>query len=133
MKKWLVPLVCCLALVAAGCGDDDDDDGGGSAATTEQPAKKPSGTGGAAAVVKVDMKNTTFVPMDVKVKVGGTIKWTNSDPFAHTVTKASGPGPKFDSKSVDGGGTFQQKFESPGKIDYVCTIHPNQTGTITVE
>ena len=31
------------------------------------------------------------------------------------------------------GDTFTQKFDAPGTIDYVCTIHPQQTGTITVE
>ena len=68
-----------------------------------------------------------------RVKAGGTITWTNEDSFAHTVTKGSGPGAKFDSGTVDGGGTFKHKFDTAGKIDYVCTIHPNQTGTITVE
>ncbi len=79
------------------------------------------------------MKDTRFVPMNVTVSVGGTIKWTNDDPIPHTVTKGSGPGPKFDSGTVDEGGTFEQKFDTAGTIDYVCKIHPNQTGSITVE
>jgi len=29
--------------------------------------------------------------------------------------------------------TFEQTFDAAGKVDYVCTIHPNQTGTVTVE
>ena len=138
MKKWLVLLMSCLALglVIGGCGSDDDDgDEGDNATTSEQPAEKPPAESGRAAKssLSVSMKDTKFVPMDVTVKKGGTIKWTNDDPFAHTVTKGSGPGPKFDSGSVDGGGTFTQKFDTAGKIDYLCTIHPNQTGTITVE
>ena len=79
------------------------------------------------------MKNTTFVPMTASVAKGGTITWTNSDSFAHTVTKEGGPGQDFDSGNVDGGGTFKQRFDAAGKIDYVCTIHPSQTGSITVE
>jgi len=137
MKKWFVLLLSCLALVGAGCGSDDDDEGAATtdepAATTEEPAEEPSGGGKAASSVTVSMKNTLYVPMDVKVKAGGTIKWTNDDPFAHTVTKQSGPGARFDSGTVDGGEKFEEKFDTPGKIDYVCTIHPNQTGTITVE
>ena len=132
MKKLLVLLACSVALVAAGCGDDDDDDGGATA-PAEQPAQEPSGEEPAASAVKVSMKNTLFVPMDVKVKAGGTITWTNDDSFAHTVTKGSGPGPKFDSGTVNGGETYKRRFDAPGSIDYVCTIHPNQTGTITVE
>jgi len=136
MKKWSASLVSCLALglVAAGCGSDSKKDSG-SAKTPEQPAqpaKKAPATGGGGAVA-VTMKNTQFVPMEIKVKAGGTVTWTNKDSFPHTVTKGSGPGAKFDSGTVDGGGTFKQKFDKPGTIDYVCTIHPNQTGTITVE
>lgn len=137
MKKWFAPLMSCLVLglVAAGCGSDDKKDSG-SAKTTEQPvqqpAKKAPATGGGGAVAVI-MKNTQFVPMEIKVKAGGIIKWTNRDSFPHTVTKGSGPGVQFDSGTVDGGGTFKQKFDKPGTIDYVCTIHKNQTGTITVE
>ncbi len=132
MKKWFAALMSCLALgLVAGCGSDDKKDSG-SAKTTEQPAGKPASPGGGGAVA-VSMKNTQFVPMEVTVKRGGTITWTNNDSFPHTVTKESGPGARFDSGTVDGAGTFKQKFDKAGTIDYVCTIHPNQTGTITVE
>lgn len=138
MNRWLALLVACLALglVAAGCGSDDDEDGG-SAQTTEQPPQSDTAepaTGGAAAgdTTAVSMKDIEFVPMDVTVKAGATIKWTNDDSITHTVTKTGGPGKEFDSGNVAGGGTFEQTFDTPGKIDYVCTIHPQQTGTITV-
>ena len=138
MNKRLALLVSCLALclLLAGCGGDDED-GGGAEAADEQPAQEPAdettGTGGAAAGRTVSMKNTEYVPMDVKVKVGDTVKWTNDDPFPHTVTKSGGPGPEFDSGTVDGGGTYEQKFTKAGKIDYVCTIHPRQVGTVSVD
>lgn len=129
-------LVACLALGAfgAGCGGDDEEESSGSnPAPAEAPADKPAGGGSGAKAVKVDMKDTTFVPMDATVAKGGTITWTNSDGFAHTVTKDSGPGADFDSGNVDGGATFKQKFAAAGKIDYLCEIHPGQTGTITVK
>ena len=140
MKKLLVLLIACLALgltFAACGGDDDDDDGGGSAstATTEQTdtgggggATKPSGGS-----ETVDMKDIQFVPKDVTVKAGTTITWTNSDQVPHTVTKEGGPGADFDSGNVDPGSTFEQTFDEKGTIDYVCTIHPGQAGTITVQ
>ena len=142
MNRWPALLLSCLALclVAAGCGSDDEDESGGSADTTGEKAagdtaETTTDTGGAAAggTVTVSMKNTEYVPRDVKVKVGDTIKWTNDDPFPHTVTKTSGPGAKFDSGTVDGGETYEQKFTAAGKIDYVCTIHPRQVGTVTVD
>lgn len=125
-------LIACLALAAfgAGCGGDDEEEpagGGGSAPAEEEP------TGGGAEAVKVDTKDTKFVPKAVTVPKGGTITWTNSDSFPHTVTKDKGPGPKFDSGNMEGGATFEQTFDATGKIDYVCKIHPGQTGTITVQ
>ena len=122
-----------LSLMVAACGSDDED-GGGGAATKEQPSGGAApDTDGAGSGVAVSMKDIKFIPMDVKVKAGDTVKWTNDDSIVHTVTKTSGPGAKFDSGNVDGGGTFEQKLDDAGKIDYVCTIHPQQTGTITVE
>ena len=137
MKK---PVAAALSLLAlglplSGCGDDDDEEGGGSAQTTETPADTGSETCGAAApdTVDVGMENIQYVPKDVKVKAGGTVRWTNSDSTTHTVTKQSGPGPKFDSENMQVGAKFEAKLDAPGKIVYVCEIHPNQTGTVTVE
>ena len=134
MNKWLVLLsLLAFGLVGAGCGDDEDD--GGGAQTSQQPARTSPDTGGAAAAetVRVGMKDIEYVPKDVKVKAGGTVRWTNSDSVTHTVTKEGGPGPRFDSGNMAVGARFEQKFDRPGKVDYVCTIHPNQTGTVTVE
>jgi plastocyanin len=142
MNRRLALLLSCLALclVVAGCGGGDDEQDAGNAPTTgETPAQegadKTTGAGGAAAggPVTVSMKNTRYLPMEVRVKVGDTVKWTNDDPFPHTVTKSSGPGPKFDSGTVDGGETYEQKFTKAGKVDYVCTIHPRQVGTVRVD
>jgi len=79
------------------------------------------------------MQDIEYVPKEVTVKKGGTVTWTNSDSVTHTVTKQGGPGPEFDSGNMEVDATFEQKFDAAGKVDYVCTIHPNQTGTITVE
>ena len=137
MKKILALLIACLALTLAACGDDDDDDGGGSdgganVATQESDTgaeeAKPAGE-----AVTVDMKDIKFVPKNVTVTSGTTITWTNSDSVPHTVTKTGGPGPEFDSGNIDGGGEFEQTFDTKGKIDYVCTVHPGQDGSVTVE
>jgi len=133
-----IPTFCaCLALgLIAGCGGDDSEESSGGGGSTEEPSGGSSGGAeakGGGKAVTVNMKNTSYVPMAVKVATGGTITWTNSDDFAHTVTKTGGPGPKFDSGDVEGGATFKQKFAVVGEIDYVCDIHPGQEGTITVE
>ena len=129
MNKWIALLLCCLAALA-GCGGGDD----GDSATTQQQ-ESTGGTGGAAAgaTVKVRMKNIQFVPDAVTVKAGDTVRWTNADSVTHTVTKKRGPGDRFDSGNVKVGASFEVTFDKPGKVKYVCTIHPNQTGTVNVE
>jgi len=82
------------------------------------------------------MKDIAFKPASVTVKKGGTVKWTNDDSVGHDVTEESGPGPKFKSGSaggLQGGDTFQQKFDAAGTVKYVCTVHPNMKGTVTVK
>ena len=137
MKKLLVLLIACLALTLAACGDDDDDDGGGSSAgttTTEQTetTAPPAAEGGE--TVTVDIPAIEFDPAEVTVAAGTTVKWTNTDDLPHTVTKEGGPGEDFDSGDLEpGSGEFEFTFEQTGTVDYVCTIHPGQAGTVGVE
>jgi len=137
MKKLLLLLIACLALTLAACGDDDDDDGGGaSTQTTEQTdtGDAPPDAMKKGETVTVDIPSISFDPAEVTVKAGTTVVWTNTDDLPHTVTKDGGPGPDFDSGDLDpGSGEFEQTFEEPGTVDYICTIHPGQAGTVTVE
>ena len=111
-----------LALVLlAGCGEQESTDSG----TATEPASVPDGK-----TVEVDMKDILFVPEKVTARVGQTVRWTNSDDVRHTVKAESGA--DFESKAISKGETYQAKVTKAGTIDYVCTIHPSQTGTITV-
>jgi plastocyanin len=146
MKTLLATICACLALglVVAGCGGDDDDGDSGSApaATTEEPADTTTGggddtSGGGAAsdAVSVSMKDIAFSPSEAKVPKGGSVTWTNDDSVGHDVTKQSGPGGDFSSGepgAMSGGDTFTQKFDTPGTIQYVCTVHPGMEGTVVV-
>jgi len=138
MTRMLSILMACVVLVfVAGCGGDDSDssDGGGGGGGAEKPAEPSGGSKAPAgkADVTVDMKDIKFMPANVNVKVGGTVGWVNKDSVPHNVTKEGGPGAEFASDTVDAGGKFSHKFDAAGKVDYVCTIHPNQTGTVTVK
>jgi plastocyanin len=132
-------LSCLLLAFVAGCGGDEEESGGGgeSAETTEQqqPADTSGGAAGGGKAVSVGMKGIQFVPMDVTVAKGGTVTWTNNESVPHDVTKETGPGPKFSSGRGDmmQGDTYKQTFKTAGKIEYVCTVHPNMTGTVTVK
>lgn len=127
-----------LALVlsgafAAGCGSSDKKSAGSTKASPAAvPATTSPDTGGAIAAqpAAVEMKNVKFVPATIRVKAGQKITWTNKDGFAHNVTSTSGE--KISSGNIDGGGTFSFTPKKAGTIAYVCTLHANQSGTITV-
>ena len=138
MKQLLAAICAALALglVAVGCGDDDDSGDGGSAATTEQPAtteKQASGDGAAAGKpVAIEIVDNDYDPKDETVPSGATVKWTNTGDLPHTVTKEDGPGPDFDSGTLQPGDTYEETFTTPGEIAYLCTIHSGQDGSLTV-
>ena len=131
-------LLLCLfaALLVAGCGSSNKSSSSSSSSSSSTAKQKSSSSAGGGKTVAVKLKNIAFSPASVTVKKGGTVKWTNDDSVGHDVTKVSGPGPKFKSGGAGGmmgGDTFQQQFTTPGTIKYVCTVHANMKGTITVK
>src|SRR5437868_4561551 len=79
--------------------------------------------------MKVTIDNFTFSPVELKVKVGDTITWTNHDDIPHTVVSAG----KFRSKTMDTDDNFSFTFTSAGDYKYFCSLHPHMTGMIKVE
>ena len=75
-----------------------------------------------------------YTPNTVQIKVGGTVIWKNVDTAAHTVTSQKVPTPDvaFDSSIVNGGASFNHKFDKAGTYDYFCMVHPWMTGKVTV-
>lgn len=84
-------------------------------------------------VVAVDARDATFRPKNVVIAPGTTVRWTNRDrEILHTVTKVAGPGEDFDSGNIYPGMTYERRFDVPGRVDYVCTLHDGQVGSVTV-
>jgi plastocyanin len=85
----------------------------------------------ATATNQVNIKSFAFTPANITVKKGTTVTWTNNDSVAHTVTESdSQNGPK--SANIDPGKTFVFTFDNPGTYHYMCSIHTEMTGTVTV-
>jgi plastocyanin len=75
----------------------------------------------------VVIEDLAFAPETLTVEVGDTITWVWRDgSIKHDVS-----GDDFASE-VTSEGTFRHRFDNPGTYDYVCTLHPNMTGTIEV-
>lgn len=80
----------------------------------------------------VDQKDKQFSITSLKVKVGESVEFRNSDPFAHNIFSLS------DIKSFDLGSYAQGQskkviFDKPGKVEVECSIHPVMQMVIEVE
>jgi plastocyanin len=115
-------LAACVALALVGCGgskDNGSSSGGGGGG---------SSSGG---TVTIDMKNIKFAPQTATVNVGQTVKWVNQDTVDHDVQAKSGA--DFKSDLFGNGKSFEWKADKAGTVNYVCTVHPGMTGTLTVK
>lgn len=83
-----------------------------------------------AAPNEVRIDNFTFAPVELTVKAGATVTWTNHDDIPHTVVNAD---KAFKSKVLDTGEKFSSTFPTPGTFAYFCSIHPKMTGKIVVQ
>jgi plastocyanin len=121
MRRTLIALLASTALLAAGCGGDDESSSG----DTGGASSEGGGT-------QVAMKDIKFQPESLTVKVGDEITWVNEDSVQHDVVNVKeGQEPKSDLFTK--GGTYSWTPTAAGTIEYVCTVHPNMTGTLVVE
>jgi len=70
-----------------------------------------------------------YEPALLRVRRGDTIVWVNKDPFPHTVTSAG----SFDSRAIPAGASWRYVARKTGEFAYLCTLHPNMVGTLTVQ
>lgn len=79
----------------------------------------------------VDQKNKQFSKKSLSIKVGETVEFTNSDPFAHNVFSLS-DAKSFDLGSYPQGQSKKVKFDKEGLVEVECSIHPSMQMTIEV-
>lgn len=144
----ILPLLLALALAGAACGDSDtptEASAGNDTETTSADGdggehEGDEGTGGkddedgddAADAVTVLAKGIAFKPAKVTIATGGTVTWKFDDGSIPHNVKNDGGEEEFASENQTEG-TFEHTFETAGEYDYVCTLHPNMKGTVTVE
>jgi len=128
----IIAALMLVAVLVAACGS------GSSAAPTVQPGVQPTTAPttqpgnqptSVPAEVEVKIAGFAFDPASVTVKVGTTVKWTNQDSAAHTVTADDG---SWNSGSLAKGQSFSQVFTQAGTYTYQCTVHPSMKGTVVV-
>lgn len=82
-----------------------------------------------AATRGVSIRDFAFSPRTIEIRVGDTVRWTNRDSVAHTATARNG---SFDTGLLSDGESGSVRFTTAGTYRYVCTPHPDMTGTVVV-
>jgi plastocyanin len=78
----------------------------------------------------VAISGFSFSPASITVTTGDTVTWTNSDAQAHTATA---DGASFDTGPITNGNSATVTFSTAGTFAYHCSIHPQMTGSVTVQ
>ncbi|UUY04928.1 plastocyanin/azurin family copper-binding protein [Svornostia abyssi] len=120
-------VVCLCSALVAGCGEDDDATTTTAATTTAAEATGRGGPG-----VTVGMKDFAFDPQEISIIVGEEVTWRNDDSAEHNIVGQGVEDPPT-SDNLGLGQTYTWRALQAGTVDYLCTIHPNMTGKITVE
>lgn len=77
----------------------------------------------------VTIDDHTFIPQNVRIKVGDRITWRNEDSDPHSIHS----GYDFNSDALENGDSYSYQFEDLGTYDYECGIHPDMKGEVIVE
>ncbi|RDI64431.1 plastocyanin/azurin family copper-binding protein [Nocardia pseudobrasiliensis] len=125
--------IAAAAVVAmAGCG---------SATTTSKPATTTaaaetssavSPTAASPATLTVEVDNMKFSPAALTARVGDTVTWKFTDRFPHAVQGIGDAAMGINSPIVNHG-EWSYTFTVAGTYRYLCPLHPEMRGTITVQ
>jgi plastocyanin len=97
--------------------------------TTTQSQATPSGTT-SETKNSVEIKNYSFSPSTLTVKVGDSVTWTNNDSVGHSATADDN---SFDTGVLQQGQSGSVTFKKVGTYTYHCSVHPNMKATIVVQ
>jgi plastocyanin len=80
---------------------------------------------------EVVIREYRFDPAEVKVPVGGTVRWTNDEKrTSHSVIFPAEGG--LESERMFPGESWERRFDKPGRYDYRCGPHPEMKGSVVV-
>lgn len=133
-KEIIIFLVILGVFFAVGCvnnGNPDEPEAStpaeevnnGESAGTEETV-----TGSGSQIIDVEIKNYKYIPQNITVKVGQTVRWTNKDTVLHDVV-----GSGIESDYLQRGEKFTYTFEEEGTYPYKCTAHPWMEGEVIAE
>lgn len=133
-RHWLpiiIPIVLIVLLlpvaVVIGLRDNDDEDN----ETTDKPDPAQTNTveveGAAPSGPVVIAQDLQFLPQNITVGTGEVVTFQNPELSRHEVDFGDG-----DTYGLPGGESFEWSEEEPGTYEYICLVHQEMTGSITV-
>ena len=119
---WRLMAAAALLSVCAACGSDN--------ATVTTPSSGSSG-GPSISIVAgaTGLTTTAYSPNPQTISRGSTVTFINNDSASHTATSSG----LFDTGILAPGGRASVTLQNAGSFTYRCTLHPNMTGTLTVQ
>ena len=133
--RTLLAVLLGASMLLTACGGDGGDTEPTTDDAVEEPADDAGGDagGGGGRPVKVEAFDFGFKPTKLSVTSGEEVSVTleNTGSAPHTFTAN-----ELDVDiSASGGETAEGSFTAgdPGDYEYICTIHPQMKGTITVK
>ncbi|MFF0609257.1 cupredoxin family copper-binding protein [Nocardia tengchongensis] len=132
-RALLLVAVVAGALAAGGCSSDTSKPAATStpAATASSPAATSAGPAAPAAVT-VNVTDMKFSPADITIKAGDTVTWKFDDKAPHAVQGIGDVALGINSPIIRKG-EWSHTFTSPGTYRYLCPLHPDMKGTVTVQ
>lgn len=135
MRKEIIIFLIILGMFfAVGCVDKGDSNESSPSTPVEEvdnggaAGSEGTVTGTGSDIAKVEIRNYKYIPQNITIKVGQTVKWTNNDTVLHNVV-----GSGIESDYLQKGEKFTYTFEDEGTYPYKCTAHPWMEGKVIVE
>jgi LPXTG-motif cell wall-anchored protein len=97
--------------------------------TKQQPQAKAVFVAKQEGGATVTMEDFRFSPATVSINVGDSVTWTNSGSEPHN---AVADDESFETAILETGDSETVAFDEAGSFSYICTIHPEMTGTVDV-
>ncbi|MFC4124811.1 cupredoxin domain-containing protein [Nocardia rhizosphaerae] len=116
---------------AAGCSGDSDS----AASTTRTPrpvATTTAQTPHAPTDHTISVSDMTYSPAEITIKAGETVTWKFDDRAPHNVQGIGDKAMGINSPIITKG-EWSYTFTQPGTYRYLCSLHPDMRGTVTVE
>jgi plastocyanin len=87
--------------------------------------------GAADGVVVVEIRDYRYIPQNLTIKVGTTVRWVNAEKRTTHTVRFDGPD-GIESERLFPGDSYERRFDQPAKLAYTCGPHPEMKGLIDV-